>query len=194
MAERAAALESWSLETWRGERRAGGAAAGATGERTAALELERRCGRAVQDAGRTAGAKRRLELGLGLGATMGLYSSSGPQLPTGAAAQAASGGDPPLCVSATSASSRQPSLWSTPVSDGFTPGVAQAAASVVAAANLAPSRTLVSSSMPPTPSARALRHPLLPLQLHPYRTTPGYSSVRQQAAASRPATSSASNY
>jgi hypothetical protein len=45
---------------------------------------------------RTAGAKRRLELGLGLGTIMGLYSSSGPQLPTGAAAQAAPGGDPPL--------------------------------------------------------------------------------------------------
>jgi hypothetical protein len=83
--EQPSALRRWSLETWRGQRRAGGAATCAAGERAVALELERRCGRAVQDGGRTAGAKRQLELGLGLGTIMGLYSSSGPQLPTGAA-------------------------------------------------------------------------------------------------------------
>jgi hypothetical protein len=59
-----------------------------TGEEARASALRRwRGGAAVwyQDTGRTARAKRRLELGLGLGATMGLYCSSGPQLSTGTA-------------------------------------------------------------------------------------------------------------
>jgi hypothetical protein len=58
-----------------------------------AMELERRCGRAItgrrQDGRSQAAAGARV-------ATMGLYSSSGSRLPTGAAAQAAPGGDPPL--------------------------------------------------------------------------------------------------
>jgi hypothetical protein len=45
--ERPSALRRWRARAWRGQRRAGGAAAWAVGERAVALELERRCDRAV---------------------------------------------------------------------------------------------------------------------------------------------------